>query len=331
MATIATSNLTLADIAKTQLPDGSIEQNVVQQLAQLNEINLDATWEEANGGTFHRSVIQTGYPEPTWRRFYEGVQPTKTSEAQVDEPIGMMENRSVVDADVLDMSPNPARTRFIQAQGILQGFSTSFCQTLMYGDVGTSPAKFNGILPRFDLLSAASGENIVDAGGVGSDNATIAFVNWSPQTVFCIYPRGVPAGVTRVDNGKQEILDSNTPPRRFTAYEEIFKQKCGLVVANWQHISVIRNIDKSALVAQSGAAALLELMAVAIEKIPASGGGRMAIYMNRTLKTMLRIQCMKQSNVYLTVGQEEGRPKLMFDGVPIRRVDQMAADEARVV
>ena len=73
------------------------------------------------------------------------------------------------------------------------------------------------------------------------------------------------------------------------------------------------------------------LLAALVDKIPSSMGGRPALYMNRTIKTMMRIQCMKQTNVYLTVGNEEGRPKLMFDGIPIRKVDQMQADEARVV
>lgn len=331
MATaIASSNMTLMDIAAQTMPDGSIEKDVVELLAQDNEILSDMSWEEANGGTFHRSSVRTGIPEPTFRRFYEGVTPTKTTYAQIDEPMGMMENRSVVDAKLLDMSPNKERVRMNEAIGILEGFNQGFTQTLLYGDVGTSPAKFNGFLPRFDVLSAASGENVIDAGGTGTDNASILLVNWSPRTVFGIYPRGSKAGISREDLGRQEVLDTNSPGRRFTAYEEKFQWDCGLVVRDWRHVVRIANIDKSALVAQSGAAAILELLAAAVDKIPSSMGGRPAIYMNRTIKTMLRIQCMKQTNVYLTIGQEESRPKLMFDGVPIRKVDQMQADEARI-
>lgn len=331
MATaIASSNMTLIDIAKQTMPDGSIESDVVELLAQDNEILSDMTWEEANGGTFHRSSVRTGIPEPTFRRFYEGVTPSKSTYAQIDEPMGMMENRSTVDAKMLDMAPNKERVRMNEAIGILEGFNQAFTETLLYGDVGTSPAKFNGFLPRFDTLSASSGENIIDAGGTGTDNASILIVNWSPRTVFGIYPRGSKAGISREDLGRQEVLDTASPGRRFTAYEEKFQWDCGLVVRDWRHVIRIANIDKSALVAQSGAAAILELLAAAVDKIPSSMGGRPAIYLNRTVKTMLRIQCMKQTNVYLTLGQEEGRPKLMFDGIPIRKVDMMQADEARV-
>lgn len=330
MATLAANNLTLHDIAKQSLPNGAIETDLAEMLNQENEILDDMVWQEANGGTFHRSVVRAGIPEPTWRRFYEGVIPVKTEEAQVDEPLGMMEARSVVDEDLLKMSPNPAATRLIETKGIMEGFNQSFTQTLLYGDVSTSPSKFNGLMPRVSSLSAISGEQIVDAGGTGSDNQSILFVNWGPRTVFGIYPRGVPSGLSREDLGVQQVLDSNTPPRRFSAYEEIMKWKCGLVVRDWRHVVRIANVDKSNLIAQSSAAAILELMAVAIEKIPSNSGGRMAIYMSRTLRTMLRIQTMKQSNVFVTVGNEEGKPKMFFDGVPIRRVDQMAADETRV-
>lgn len=332
MSTLAQLNPTLLDIAKMTGPDGQIITDMAEMLHQDNEILMDATFQEANNGTAHRHAIRTGIPEPTWRRYYEGVQPTKSTYAQVDEPIGMMENRSVVDEDLVNHSGNPAAVRLNEAAGILEGFNQTFAQTLLYGSVATSPTKFNGILPRYASLSAASGENIIDAGGQGTDNASILIVTWSPRHTFCIFPKGAAGGgLSRQDLGVQQVLDTNSPGRRFSAYEEIFKQHVGCAVKDWRGNVRIANIDKSALVGQSGAAAILELLAAAVDKLPSGAmGARRAIYMNRTIKTMLRIQCMKQSNVYLTVGQEEGREKLSFDGIPIRKVDQMQADEARV-
>lgn len=331
MATVAATNPTMLDIAKLMGPDGQIVQDVGELLNQINPMYEDIVWEEANGGTYHRHSQRTGIPEPTWRRYYEGVSPTKSTYAQLDEPIGMMENRSVVDEDLVKHSGNPGRVRLLEAKGIIEGFDQAFTETLLYGDVATAPAKFNGVMSRYDALvsSAASGENVIDAGGTGSDNASILVVKWASGKVFGIYPRGTPVGLQRQDLGVQQITTSDSPPRRYSAYEEIFKWQCGLVVQDWRNIVRIANIDKSALVAQSGAAALLELLAIAVDKLPA-GDGRTVIYMNRTLRSMLRIQTMKQSNVHLMVGGEEGRKKLMFDEIPIRIVDMMQADEARV-
>jgi hypothetical protein len=330
MAVVASSNLTLTDIAKETLPDGTIDREIVEMQSQEMPILDDIPWIEANGGTFHRTTIRTGIPEIAFRRFYEGVAPVKTERQQVDEPIGMMEARSVVDAKELDMSPNPAQTRLNEMAGIMEGFNQTFVETLLYGSVSTSPAKFNGIMPRVSSTTAPSGENLILGGGGGTDNASVLLVNWGQRYVHGVYPRGSRPGIVREDNGKQEVLDDNSPARRYTVYEDKLQWDCGFVVKDWRHIVRVPNIDKSALVAQSGAAALLELMAAMVDKIPASEGGRPVIYVNRTISTMLRIQCMKQSNVYLTVGNEEGKRKVMFDGIPIRKLDAMQADEALV-
>ena len=327
MSTISAVNPTMSDITKMMGADGQIASDIVDILKQDNEILLDATFQEANGGTYHRHAQRVGIPEPTWKRYYEGVAPSKSTYATVDEPIGMMENLSQVDADLLAHSGNPGQVRLHEAAGILEGFNQSFAQTMLYGSVSTSPAKFNGVLSRYSSKSAASGENIIDAGGTGSDNLSILLMTWSPLHSFMIYPKGSAAGLSRKDLGSQMLTESDG--KRREVMEEQFKQHVGMCVRDWRGNVRIANIDRSLLIGQSGAPAVLELLAAAVDKLP-SGGGRTAIYMPRVIKTMLRIQMMKQNNVYLTVGNEEGKPKLMFDGIPIRKVDQMAADEARV-
>lgn len=328
MSTLSAINPTIADVEALKGPDGQIQKDIAEILAQETPFLADGTFLEANGGTYHRHAIRTGIPEPTWKRYYEGVQPSKSGYVTVEDPVGMMENFSQVDPDLLAHSGNPAMVRLHEATGILQGFSQSLEQTALYGSVSTSPAKFNGILPRYASKSAASGENIIDAGGTGSDNASILLVTWSPMHTFFIYPKGSKAGLERIDRGEQPVTESNGAKRYVV--EEQFKQHAGLAVRDWRGNVRICNIDKSLLVGQSGAPAILELMAAAVDKLPASNGGRHAFYMPRLVSTMLRIQCMKQSNVYLTVGGEEGKSKVMFDGIPIRRCDQMSADEARV-
>jgi len=92
----------------------------------------------------------------------------------------------------------------------------------------------------------------------------------------------------------------------------------------------IANIDVSNLVAETSAADILELMAVAVDKIPDKNGVNLKFYANRVVRTMLRIQAMNRPNVYLTVGQEEGRPKTSFDGIEIKVVDQLLRTESTV-
>lgn len=331
MTVIAATNPTLMDVAKLRQPDGGMETDVAELLNQMNPLADNATYMEANGGTYHRSSQRTGLPLPTWRMFYQGVLPSKSTYAQVDEPIGMMEARAQIDQKLAEMATDVASFRLIEARGHLEGMTQSLVATALYGSVATSPGKFNGIMPRYSSLSAPSGENIIDAGGTGSDNTSILIVNWSPSTVFFTYPKGSMAGIQRKDLG---VNDQADPPDgssgKFSAYEEIFRQDVGLVVKDWRHIVRIANIDVSNLTGMSNAAPILKLLAIALDKFPATSGGRMVIYTNRTLSSMLRIQTMDQANVQVPPGQEEGRRKTTFDGIPIVKLDQLLNTETRV-
>lgn len=201
---------------------------------------------------------------------------------------------------------------------------------LMYGNQATAPQKFNGFMPRLnDHTTALSKENIVDAGGTGTDNTSILLVGWSPRTVFGIFPKGSAAGLQRKDNGEQEVLDASN--NRYTALEEKFTWDAGLVVKDWRYVVRIANIDVSNLTGETSATDILKAMTIAVHKPPSLNGARWAMYMNNTVLTMLDIQAQNKTNVYLTVGNEEGNYKTAFRGIPLRRVDQMLNTEARVV
>jgi hypothetical protein len=333
MAVIAATNPTLMDVIKVTEPDGGVITDVVEMLSKMTPFVEDGTWMEANGGSYHRTSIRTGIPLPTWRMYYQGVLPSKGTYAQVDEPIGMMEARAQVDQKLVEINTNPAAFRFLESKGHIEGMKQQMEETALYGAVTTSPQKFNGLIPRYASLAAASGENIIDAGGTGSDNASILLVRWSPQTVHFIYPRGSQAGIKRTDLGLNH--HANPPDGssgEFSAYEEKFEQDAGLVVRDWRAAVRIANIDVSDVIAKVNAPAILEYMAAAVDKLPDVGAAdsRTVFYMPRFMRTMLRIQTMNQKNVMVSVGQEEGRAKLRFDDFEIKVLDALLSTESRV-
>jgi hypothetical protein len=55
-------------------------------------------------------------------------------------------------------------------------------------------------------------------------------------------------------------------------------------------------------------------------------------YVSRRIRSFLRRQIAnKVLNATLSMETVAGRHVVMFDGIPVRRVDALAADEARVV
>ncbi len=339
MATLSTSNLTLADWAKRSDPDGRVP-IVAELLSQSNEILDDCVFKEGNLPTGERVIIRTGLPSVYFRALNQGIPGSKSTTAQVDEACAILEARSEVDKDLAMLNGNTAQFRLSEDTAFLEAMNQTQAETMFYGNPGTDPKKFLGLAPRYGDLSADNAVNILDAGGTGSDNASVYLVVWGDQTVYCPFPKGSKAGLTHEDLGEQTVY--NADGTRLQAFATRYQWKNGLVVKDWRYVVRICNIDISDLLAGTGtqaasaSTALIKLMARALYRIPNMAMGRAAFYMNRTVHSGLSIAALDKSQSVLAI--QEGLSQfgtaqsyLSFLGVPLRRVDALINAEARVV
>lgn len=333
MATIGGDDvLTLTDWATRLDPDRTINvADMVELLAQSNPILDDMLWIEGNLPTGHRTTVRTGLPTPVWRKLNEGVQPTKSRTAQIDESIGMLEDWSVADKDLAELAGQLSQFRLSEAVPHVEGMNQEFAQTVFYGDHTTAPEEFLGLANRYTDLSADNGKNIVDGGGAGSDNTSIWLVVWGRNTCCGIFPKGSQAGILHEDLGLGTVDNANgVTGAKMRAYQDHWQWKGGLNLKDWRYVVRIANIDISNLVTESSAADLIKLMLKAIHRIPAMGMGMPVFYANRSVVQMLDIQAMEKTNVHLSVGNEEGNPKLSIRGIPIKKVDQLLETEGTI-
>lgn len=333
MSVLATTNPTLADLAKRLDPDGAIAR-IVEIMNQVNEVLDDMPWIEGNLPTGHRSTIRTGIPAPTWRKLYGGVQPTKTTTAQVTDNCGMMEAYAETDKALADLNGNTAAFRLSEEKGHIEGMSEELAKTIFYGNEGTQPETFTGLAPRFNSRVAAtsqSADNVIHAGGSGSDNTSVWLMIWGEDKVHGIYPKGSKAGLAMKDKGQVTLENADGAGGRMEAYRSHYKWDCGLCVRDWRYVVRIANIDLSDLTKDAATGAdLVDLMAQALELPPSLQGGRPAFYCNRTIRSYLRRQMKNAKNVYLTLDQVAGKHVLNFDGIPVRRCDALLNNEALV-
>ncbi|MDA3040709.1 MAG: hypothetical protein O3C27_14495 [Actinomycetota bacterium] len=333
MAILGTSNPTLADLAKVTDPDGSIA-DVVEILNQTNEILADMTWQEGNLTTGNRSSIRTGLPTPTFRKLYGFVAPTKSRSTQVTDNTAMMEDYSEVDKALVDMAGNPAAFRLQEDRPHIEGMNQTLATKLFYGDETTAPEEFTGLAPRYNLLSAENGDNIIDGGGTGSDNGSVWLLCWSPNTLFGIIPKGSTAGLQTHDLGEVTVQDTvGATNGLYQAYRTHYRWDIGLSVRDWRYAVRIANIDRSLLIADASTGAdLNDLMHQAITEIPNPSMGRCAWYMDKDILAMLRRQTSNAvANSTLTTDMVGGTMQTSWGGYPIRRVDALKTNEARVV
>lgn len=334
MALLASGYLTLADWAKRLDPDGKTS-TVAELLSQSNEILEDAVFMEGNLPTGHRVTIRTGLPTVYWRSVNQGIPNTKSTTAQVDESVGMLEAYARIDKDLALLNSNTAAFRLSEDSAFLEAMNQAQASTMIYGNPAQDPRQYLGLAGRYSAISGAgNAQNVIDGGGTSSVNTSIYLVVWGENTVSCMFPKGSKAGLQHDDHGELTIYDQSGNP--FQAFQTHYQWKNGLVVKDWRYVVRIANIDVTKLTTETGAADLIKLMSRALDRIPNMGMGRAAFYMNRTVYSMLRIQALNKSQNVLAVEKglnQFGTPAswTSFEGVPLRRVDQLLNTESRVV
>ncbi|MEN0629805.1 hypothetical protein CRX67_03955 [Enterobacteriaceae bacterium A-F18] len=338
MATLATGQLTLADWSKRTGPDGKISP-IAELLSQQNDVLEDVVFMQANQPTSHVVAIRTGLPSVYWRAYNMGVPSSKSTTAQVTEPCAMLEARSHIDAKLLQLNNNSAAFRLSEESAFIEAMNQEMTGKIFNGNVGTDLKTFSGLATRYSSTTAGNGQNVILAGGSGSDNASMYLVVWGEQTVFCPFPQGSSAGLKSRDLGEESVQDASG--NWYQAARSLFQWDAGLVVKDWRYVVRIANIDVSDWVGVTGTQAttastnLIKLMMRAIARIPNFAMGRAAFYTNRSIQEGLMIQALEKSNNALAIQAALSQfgtqmNNLTFMGIPVRRVDQLGIAETLV-
>lgn len=342
MATIGATYLDLIDVAKRTGNNNQIDQ-VIEMLTELNGILDDAVAVPCNQITKHKHTIRTGLPSVAWGKLYQGIAQSKSQTAQVEDVTGFVEGLSTVDERLLEISGNEAALRLSEAVSYIESMNKEVAATIFYGDQTTATDEFTGFHPRFNDLSAANGNQIIDAGGTGSDNTSIWMVTWGDNACQMLYPSTTVAGLQREDMGRQRVLDGNSNP--YYVKEEKFTWHVGLAVKDWRFVSRVANIDVSNM--QAGSVDLYKFLRQAYYKhygrrvgqqslsSPSNTAmGRTAIYCNadvlEALDALATNQGSSDNYVRLRPVEIQGKEVMTYRGIPIRECDAILNTEAQI-
>lgn len=345
---------TLVDVAKSFDPQGNVAV-VAELLNQSNEIIQYMPFNEGNLPTGHKAVVRAGLPAVTLRRFYQGVTPSKSGRATIEDVCAMQEGRNEIDKDLAELNGNVNAFRLSESMAFVESMNETFAQQIIYGDTTTNKDGVLGLTPRYNHLTGTANQtagNIIDAGGTGSDNTSVWLVVWGKETVTGIYPKASKAGLEQEDLGVQDAFDASN--NRYRAYMERWVWKYGLHVKDWRYVVRIANVDVSDLTGQTGTQAITaatwlnKLMIKALARIPSMGMGTPTFLASRTVKEMLSIGALDKSQNALSfteavnqfgavgAGSVAGTGtgirggKLLFMGVPVLTVDRIISAEVQV-
>jgi hypothetical protein len=338
MATLNATTASLIDVTRTLGPDGKHMQ-IAEILTQTNEVLPEMAWKEGNLVTGDRHAQRATLPTTGWRRLNQGIARSKSTSRVVDEAAALLEANSQVDRKLAILSGDPAAYRLSEAAAFMESMNQEFTQTLFYGNANLADNEFTGFTPRYNSLSGPTGEQIIDAGGTGTDNRSIWLVAWG-DPVTGIFPKNTVGGLNHMDTTANlrpggdgypigdEILDANSNP--YLGYKDHWEWNCGLAIKDLRYVVRAANIDVSLLINTAATGAdLQDLLVQMVERIQGRTS-QMAFYAPRRITTMLRRQLLNSKNAFLSLEEMGGRKVTSFDGIPFRRVDQLEVDEARV-
>ncbi len=336
MATIGGTVFTLSDFAQRLDPDGSIP-DIAELLNEKNEILSDMLWVEGNLPTGMRTTQRTGLPNVAFRQLNTGISASKSTVGQVDDTCCILEGWSVIDEKLAQLNGNVNSLRLTEAKPFLEAMNQQFTQTLFYGNTAVNPERFLGFSPRYGAISGATNaQNILNGAGGGGTNASIWLAGWGEDTVCGIFPRGTKAGLTHEDYGLQTVQTAaagsavGMTSGFMRAYQDRFVWEPGLALRDWRYVVRIANLGITALTTNSSPPNLVTLMSRSLDRIPSLKGCSPTFYMNRTLYSFLRLQGLTNSANAVTVQPALNQFELGFEGVPIRRCDQLLNTETAI-
>lgn len=329
MATININGYsTLLDIASRLDPKGKIAR-IAETLNTDCPLLQDMPWVEANGPDGHLITTRTGLPGLTWRKYNQGVLPSKSQTGQFTETTGMLDGVSKVDVALAKRNGNAAEYRASEDVSFVSSYKRTLESAFFYSSQKTDPTQITGLSPRLDALSGIPyASQVLPFGAAsGNDNSSIWLVGWAPKKVYGIYSAGSVAGLQMKDLGDQLEDDGSGTGAQFLAHRSYFTWNCGFAVEDARYLVRIPNIDDDVLVGTGNA--LILAMSDAVEQLQSLEDCNPVFYMNRFVRKFLRKQAIDTTkNSTLTIDTIGGKRMLMFGEVPIHRTDALLSSEA---
>lgn len=335
MATNNDSYNTLADIARSTGFKGDKRTiNAIEMLSEVSNLVKVLPAFECNSGLVHKTKMRSTLPTVGWRRLNEGTAISKSRFSWTQDATARITGMAEVDEWELELAADPAQYMQDEAEGFIQSMTNEAESAVWYASNLTDPEKIHGFTPRFNALSGDDwSSQVVNAGGAGSDNASIWFCTAGAMHAGLLFPAGSAGGLQRKNRGTQRITDASGNPFYVEAEEYIWD--IGLFVSDWRDIVRICNIDVSNL-GTAGAADLYTHLRTAYYRLnkvfdPSNeGGARTYGFCNRTIMEFLDAQADEKANVLLTRKEVQGEMVTAYRGIPLYLSDALLDTEAAV-
>lgn len=341
--------LTLADLGKLEGPDGNLEfKDQVDMTWQANEVLQVLPWIPCNDKNKHMILQRVGLPTVYETMFHGGTLPSTGVDAQMWVPTAYFTSLEEIPKKMADDTGDPEGLRYQRSRGHYEAHAQNMASTIFYGNTLTDLLSFPGLAFMYSSTTALNGQNVLKAGGAGSDNTSLWLLGFGDDAVSGLYPNGSMAGLEHTYAGpawvENQGASAGTPytGKRELVYRDHYSWTAGLLNANWKWAVRICNISVNALVSGVNDANLIQLAESAVHRLPTtavrtpdpnSPVRRVAWICNRTIREMIDRQSRQQvaAGGQLRYEVVDGIQREIFHNIPMYTNDQITNSETLVV
>ena len=310
----------------------------IEFMRQSDPFMDDMGWVQCNSGENHESKYRTSLPAAYFRMVNDYIPKGRSTTQKQIDTTGSIEAWSEIDAEFIDGSAaegHGAEIRIDESKATIMGIGNTAAHMMLYGSLAEDPRAFDGLAVRYSRLSddrECIGYNVIDAGGTGTDNTSMWLVNYSPQTIYGIYPASGALGIQRHDYGR--TIDKNGDGDGRPVYQDYYTRKLGLCIEDWRSTVRIANIPVSAIADDAKAVDLIGLLTDAFYKIPnvvrAIDKVNPIIYCPTPVAAALT-KLSQEKTSPITIRNVQGAPVKDFWEYKIKECDAFLTNEERVV
>lgn len=332
MAALNSAHPGLHNVVTRTNPDGSIDTDIVELLEKQSPMIRDAYWMEGNEMSGHRSHVRINKPTPSWRKINQVSSFDRSTTAPITDTTGILEKWFQMDAALVRMQSNPEAFLKTENDAFVAAFADEMEETAWLGNETTEPEAFTGIFPRYNSAIPATdvnAENIFVESASDTDATSILLIDWGPQSVCMLFPRGGGGGLEIVDDGLVTAENHAGQVGPIKVFRKKYCWTAGLHVKDWRKVSRFQFDPDDVVASGSSGPVLADTMRKMIRRVKPSPRARW--YMNRDALDCFDLQGNNKGTLQLSsVTGAQGELVETFLGIPIRQCDAITTGETSI-
>ena len=347
MATLGTRYITFRDLLSGRTPNGFVDREIVEMMAQENPVLQDVMWKQCNKGREDFVTIRTGMPEAVLRSFYEGFKGSKTSKKQVTNACCTATTGIEFDWRLYEADKDKAAFLADEQRANSSTLGDKVASLLIYGDSDKDPKGINGFCRTYGEYGAVTGATMqtddrkasfycfnagkgAEAGSTASTIArrSIILVGWGQRSVHGIYPQGTSAGI-KIGQLKSQFVDDGDGKRLEMGLQEM-NWDAGLNIRDFRFCGRVANINIMSDPEDANTPDVAKFVRRLVTRAK-SNGVTQRFYCSKLVFEHIAAQFEKKtsSNAIKYADLEQKKdPSLL--GIPVSFCDCMNGDEAEV-